>query len=102
MLSSVFAAQRMSGVGWEALREPAGSRVARGGGGARGGRVAYAFAIGYSMALEALVGEGSAALCVTEDGGNHPRAIETRLVDGRVTGTKAWATLADRAAHLLV
>jgi len=103
MLSSVFAAQRMSGVGWEALREPAGSTVERAVvGGARADRVGYAFAIGYSMALEALVGEGSAALCVTEDGGNHPRAIETRLVDGRVTGTKAWATLADRAAHLLV
>lgn len=103
MLSRVFAAQRMPGVGWEALREPAGTTVERAVvGGARADRVGHAFAIGYSLALEALAGEGSAALCVTEDGGNHPRAIETRLVDGRVTGKKAWATLADRAAHLLV
>lgn len=103
MLSKVLAAQRMPGIGWEALREPAGTTVERAViGGARADRVGYAFAIGYSTALEALVGEGSAALCVTEEGGNHPRAIATRLVDGRVTGKKAWATLADRAEHLLV
>lgn len=93
----------MPGVAWEALREPAGTPVERAVvGGARADRVGHAFAIGYASALEALVGEGNASLCVTEDGGNHPRAIETRLVDGKVTGTKAWATLADRAAHLLV
>lgn len=103
MLSKVLAAQRMPGMGWEALREPAGTTVERAViGGARADRVGYAFAIGYSTALEALAGAGSAALCVTEEGGNHPRAIETRLVDGRVTGRKEWATLADRAEHLLV
>ena len=103
MVSRVFAAQRMPGVGWEALCDPTGTTVERAlVGGARADRVGYAFAIGYAMALESLVGPGSAALCVTEDGGNHPRAIETRLVDGRVTGKKTWATLADRAAHLLV
>ena len=55
-----------------------------------------------TIARWALSGEGSAAFCVTETGGNHPRAIETQLVDGRVTGKKAWATLADHAAYLLV
>jgi alkylation response protein AidB-like acyl-CoA dehydrogenase len=103
MLDRLFAARRAPGVSWEALREAAGTTVERAViGGARADRVGFAFAIGYSAALEALAGEGSAAFCVTEDGGNHPRAIATRLVDGRVTGTKTWATLADHAAHLLV
>jgi alkylation response protein AidB-like acyl-CoA dehydrogenase len=65
--------------------------------------VAYAFAGGYRLALEALSGDArDAALCVTEVGGNHPRAIETTFADGRVTGVKQWATGADRAATLLV
>src|SRR4051794_33017827 len=104
MLSRVLTAQRVSGASgpgaWEALREPTGTTVERAViGGARADRLGYAFAIGYSAALEALVGEGDAALCVTEDGGNHPKAIQTRLVDGRVTGSKRWATLADHATH---
>lgn len=103
MLSRLFAATRTPGASWEALRETAGTTVERAVvGGARADRAGFAFALGYSAALEALAGEGSAAFCVTEEGGNHPRAIETRLVDGRVTGVKAWATLADRAEHLLV
>lgn len=93
----------MPDAGWEALREPVGTTVERAViGGARADRVGYAFAIGYSTALEALAGEGSAALCVTEEGGTHPRSIRTRLIEGRVTGTKKWATLADRAQYLLV
>src|SRR4029079_19345048 len=107
MLSRVLSARRVSGASgpgaWEALREATGTTVERAViGGARADRVGYAFAIGYSTALEALVGEGSAALCVTEEGGNHPRAIQTRLFDARVTGSKRWATLADHATHLLV
>lgn len=103
MLPRVFAARRVPGADWEALREAGGTTVERAViGGARADRVGHAFAIGYSTAIEALAGDGRAALCVTEDGGNHPRAIETRLVDGRVTGKKKWATLADRATHLLV
>ena len=103
MLTKVFAARPVPGARWEALREPAGTTVERAVvGGARADRVGYAFAIGYSTAIEALAGDGSAALCVTEDGGNHPRAIRTRLAGDRVTGQKSWATLADRAAHLLV
>jgi alkylation response protein AidB-like acyl-CoA dehydrogenase len=103
MLSRLFAARRTPGASWEDLCEATGTPVERAVvGGARADRAGYAFAIGYTAALEALAGEPRAAFCVTEDGGNHPRAIETRLVDGRVTGTKRWATLADRAAHLLV
>ena len=71
--------------------------------GVRADRVAYAFAGGYRLALEALTGDArDAALCVTEAGGNHPRAIATTFADGRVTGVKQWATGADRAATLLV
>lgn len=93
----------MPGATGDALRAPAGSTVERAViGGARADRVGYAFAIGYAAALEALVGDGHAALCATEDGGNHPRAIQTRLEGGRVTGRKKWATLTDRAVHLLV
>src|SRR4051812_30610321 len=103
MLSRLFAARRAPGASWEDLCEPASSPVERAVvGGARADRAGYAFAIGYTAALEALAGETRAAFCVTEDGGNHPRAIETRLIDGRVTGVKRWATLADRAVHLLV
>lgn len=103
MLTKVFAARRVPGESWDKLREPAGTTAWRAViGGARADRVGHAFAIGYQAAIEALAGDGSAALCVTEDGGNHPRAIQTRLASGRVTGSKKWATLADHAAHLLV
>ncbi len=103
MLDALFAASR-EGTGWEALRESTGTTVARAAiAGVRADRVGYAFALGYELALEALTGApGASALCVTEAGGNHPRAIQTTLANGRVTGEKAWATLADRAAHLLV
>lgn len=103
MLTRLLGARRVPGASWEDLREATGTTVERATvGGARTDRAGHAFAIGYTAALEALAGETRAAFCVTEDGGNHPRAIETRLVDGRVTGAKRWATLADRAAHLLV
>jgi hypothetical protein len=103
VLTKLFAARPLPGARWEALCEPTGTTVERAViGGARADRVGHAFAIGYSTAIEALAGPGSAALCVTEDGGNHPRAIRTRLAGGRVTGEKKWATLADHAAHLLV
>jgi hypothetical protein len=82
-------------------------------------RLGYAFASGYQAALHALFPDlppdRVAALCVTERGGGHPRAIETRLEpaspvarDGagapayRLTGKKRWATLSGGAAVLLV
>jgi acyl-CoA dehydrogenase len=78
-------------------------------GGALADRLGYAFASGYGEALRALVPglAGVAALCVTEAGGNHPKAIETTLtaVDGggfELTGHKKWATVGSLADSLLV
>lgn len=77
-------------------------------GGFAADRLGYAFVAGYRAALAALVPDldPPAALCVTEAGGNHPRAIETRLeqteTGWRVSGAKSFVTLADRAAILLV
>jgi acyl-CoA dehydrogenase len=67
----------------------------------------FAFASGYRCALEALIGGGAPfegrmpSLCVTERGGNHPRAIETTLTaraEGgyALTGRKRWTTMASR------
>jgi acyl-CoA dehydrogenase len=77
-------------------------------GGAHADRLGYAFAGGYGEALRALVPnlEGVTALCITEAGGNHPKAIETKLVavaDGyEVSGHKKWATVGSLADSLLV
>jgi acyl-CoA dehydrogenase len=80
-------------------------------GGACADRLGFAFACGYAEALRALVPDlppGSiAALCATEEGGAHPRAIRTRLAaagPGRyeLSGRKKWATAATAAASLLV
>ncbi len=79
-------------------------------GGACADRLGFSFASGYAEALHALVPSTSgriAALCATEEGGAHPRAIRTALVadgDGgyRLTGRKKWATAASAAAELLV
>jgi hypothetical protein len=92
--------------------------VARGGatidqailGGFAADRVAYAFASGYQAALRSLApdlpADRLASLCVTERGGGHPRAIETRLTPENegylLRGTKRWATLSDVAGVLLV
>jgi hypothetical protein len=47
-----------------------------------------------------------AALCATEEGGVHPRAIQTRLVEAaagyELTGRKKWGTVASAASWLLV
>lgn len=80
-------------------------------GGFAADRVGWAFASGYQAALRALVPDlppdRLASFCVTERGGGHPRAIETRLelrTGGayRITGKKRWATLGDAAGILLV
>jgi acyl-CoA dehydrogenase len=71
-------------------------------------RLGFAFASGYQASLRTLVpslpSEGIASFCVTEEGGNHPRAIRTRVTreDGYVvvTGTKRWAIAA--ATELVV
>jgi acyl-CoA dehydrogenase len=85
-------------------------------GGASADRVGFAFLAGYVEALRALVPDAEdaedaedepLALCATEEGGNHPRAIRTTLApDGpgryRLTGKKTWSTAATDAARLLV
>lgn len=75
-------------------------------GGLRADRVGYAFVAGYRNALQVLAPELAGgeivALCATEAGGNHPRAIETRLENGRLNGRKRWTTLGGRASSLLV
>jgi acyl-CoA dehydrogenase len=90
---------------WEALGGSAFSRAVAAG--VVADRLGLAFAAGYRSALLALTGEaGFAAVCITEQGGAHPRAIETRLERRGdtvvLTGAKAWATLAGGARMLLV
>lgn len=73
-------------------------------------RVAWAFCAGYQAALHALVPtlpiDRVACLCATEEGGNHPRAIQTSLsrAEGglRLDGDKMWTTLGPAGARLLV
>lgn len=74
-------------------------------------RVGWAFASGYQAALRALVPglapHTVAALCVTEEGGNRPRDIATRIApagDGGwvVTGAKRWTTLGPASSLLFV
>ncbi|HWO20093.1 MAG TPA: acyl-CoA dehydrogenase family protein [Kofleriaceae bacterium] len=79
--------------------------------GACADRLGFAFAGGYAEALRVLVPDlppGSVtALCATEEGGAHPRAIRARLASagpGRfeLSGRKKWATVATAASSLLV
>ncbi len=74
-------------------------------------RVGYAFAGGYQGALQSMLpalGSGNlGAVCVTEEGGGHPRAIETRLEPSgegkfRLSGRKKFVTLGLDARVLLV
>jgi acyl-CoA dehydrogenase len=91
----------------ERFPAPAAVAAARG---FRADRLGYAFAAGYHAALRALVPELAAdhiiCFCATERGGNHPRAIQTRLTpagDGfTLVGEKCWATLAPLAREALV
>jgi hypothetical protein len=91
-----------------AWTEPFELALARG---ACADRLGFAFAGGYAEALRVLVPglpPGSiTALCATEEGGAHPRAIRARLAPagpGRheLSGRKKWATVATAAASLLV
>lgn len=82
-------------------------------GGFSADRLGFAFVGGYQAALRALVGahappdEQLGSFCVTEARGNHPRAIEARLVrlpsgELRLDGEKRWATLGPVAVELFV
>ncbi len=79
--------------------------------GFRADRVAGAFTGGYQGALRALVSsrltdDVIAAFCVSEPGGNAPRAIEASLTPRgggfALNGQKRWSTMAPVAAVLLV
>ena len=80
--------------------------------GFRANRVAGAFAGGYQGALRALVRDRLgddviASFCVSEPGGNSPRAIETTLAPAPnggfvLNGQKRWSTMAPVADILLV
>ncbi len=66
-------------------------------GGCAADRPGWAFASGYAEALRRLVPavrDRTCALAATESGGAHPRAIATRLADGRLDGRKRLVTLA--------
>jgi hypothetical protein len=73
-------------------------------------RVGFAFAGGYVAALHALVpsvpAEAVAGFSVTEERGNHPRAIEARLernAEGyTLTGSKRWSTMGPLSDLLVV
>ncbi|MCB9762441.1 MAG: acyl-CoA dehydrogenase family protein [Alphaproteobacteria bacterium] len=73
-------------------------------------RLAWAFGSGYQAALRAAIpelsGDQPAALCASEAGGAHPRAIEARLTvtdDGLVLdGEKRFVTVGTAAAQLVV
>jgi hypothetical protein len=105
-------------VWWEAFREhrcpwsaPIDQAVV---GGLRADRLGFAFAAGYQAALRRLVPslpvDRLASICVTEEGGAHPRAIATTLRDDpagrpgryRLSGRKMWATLSCDGALAVV
>lgn len=75
-------------------------------------RLGYAFISGYGEALRQLFGASgaplleAAALCATEEGGAHPKAINTQLLpdgDGfRLTGDKHFVTFGTLARVLFV
>ena len=118
---SIFDALDVSSAtsGWKDLESAWGAYAARRSDGAtpfaaavgvasRADRLGHAFAVGYPAALERLVpGVGlPPALCVTEDGGNSPKAVMTTLeaaADGyRLQGTKSFVTFGSLAEELIV
>lgn len=75
-------------------------------GGALADRLGYAFVAGYEAALARLVPDRdrtrTAALCATEAGGAHPRAIATAIAEGALRGEKTFITLGEHAEDLYV
>lgn len=72
--------------------------------GTQADRLGYAFLGGYTAAVTALdpTLSGLGALCATESGGGHPRAILTTLENGRLNGTKHFVSGGHLATDLLV
>jgi hypothetical protein len=95
----------------EGMRSRFGAPIERAvAGGFFGDRLACAFASGYQAALHVLVpalpADSVASFCVTEDTGNHPRAIQTTIetvASGKiiVQGKKRWSTMAPLADTLV-
>lgn len=80
---------------------PTGRRAREAGAAAQ--TVGQAFLGGYRAALTALTqDERPGALCVTEEGPPHPRAIACTWAGGRLTGTKRYVTGASTAEVLYV
>lgn len=73
-------------------------------GGFAADRPGWAFASGYQAALDALLPTGGqvAALCITEAGGNHPRALQARVEGGQLVGDKRFVFLGPLARRLFV
>lgn len=80
-------------------------------GGSHADGVGWAFAAGYEAALARLDPAGVrggtlAALCATEEGGGHPRAIQSTLAQAPggfvLSGRKTWVTLGADVDMLLV
>jgi hypothetical protein len=81
-------------------------------GGVLADRVAYAFAAGYQAALcrmdPELPEDRLCCLSVTEEGGGHPRAVQSTFtpIDGgkayKLSGRKKWATLSSAGSVALV
>lgn len=79
-------------------------------GGLAADRVAWAFGAGYQAALRvldpSLADQAVACLCVTESGGNSPRAVQATLAAGPagylLNGHKKWTTLGPAGTKLLV
>lgn len=74
--------------------------------GANADRLGHAFLGGYTAAITALdptIGATErGALCATESGGGHPRAIQTTLENGKLNGTKHFVSGGSLATVLLV
>lgn len=72
--------------------------------GAQADRLGLAFIGGYGAAITSLDPTITelGALCATETGGGHPRAMQTTLVDGVLNGTKTFVSGGALAKQLLV
>lgn len=69
--------------------------------------IGQCFALAYRCALQALLPTLDrtqwAALCVSEDAGNHPKLIATTCTElGTLTGKKSFVSMADRATQFIV
>lgn len=66
----------------------------------------FAFMAGYQAALEKMfpmiAPNKIKALCVSEKGGGHPKAIQTTLSNGQLNGFKTYITAGSEVEHLLV